>query len=211
MRIVVIVSILAAAGAAFAIARSERTPESEPAPIEAPLLAVADVAAGDMLNLRAAPDARAGQTGALAPDATGIAVTAMATDTVDWVKVEAANDPGGQSGWAHARYLAYDVDGRRIPVRLRCFGTEPFWSVELGYGRADANLAYADEKRTLALGAPVPARARPNLWLVPGTGADATFFALIEKRTCSDGMSDSVYSYAAALRIGGALLDGCCR
>ena len=97
-------------------------------------------------------------------------------------------------------------------MRLVCFGTEPFWGIELGNGRADAELVFDDRRATLALGAPVPARGRFQPWLLSGLDADdRDSFVMVEERNCSDSMSDLTYPFTAQAQIDGTFLSGCCR
>ncbi len=167
-----------------------------------PTLSVTGVSLHDVLNLRAQPDAKSPRVASLPRDATGISADAVAVKGVDWIHIS----KDGKSGWANARFLTYE---HGLPLRLSCSGTEPFWSVEMGYGRGDADLSFADTKQVLALDAPVVARARPDLWSVSSVkGRD---FLLIEKTVCSDGMSDRGYPYTVAVHIGANLLSGCCR
>jgi uncharacterized membrane protein len=175
----------------------------------APPLSVVGVAAGDVLNLRAEPDARSRIVARLAPNARDIVIVGQATQSLDWIMVQRGN----ARGWANARFLAYgDPQQRgRLPVRLRCAGTEPFWGIEVGYGRADANFAFDQRRRRINLAAPMPAAARPRIWLLPGSGLlDATSFLLVEQRVCSDGMSDRSYPYTVVARVGADVLSGCC-
>jgi uncharacterized membrane protein len=180
-----------------------------PAPERLAEVSVSGVRANDVLNLRSAPDARARIVGSLPANAQNIAVVGQSTAGVDWLMI----DKGGVRGWVNARFLSYGERQQfRLPVRLSCAGTEPFWGIEVGYGRADAQLAYEDRGARIALGNAMPAAARPRIWLLPGTGArDRTSFLLVEARTCSDGMSDRSYPYTVAARVGDTLLSGCCR
>jgi hypothetical protein len=168
-----------------------------------PTLAVTGVPQHDVLNLRAQPDAKSAKVASLPRDATGISADAVVVKGLDWIRISR----NGKSGWANARFLAYDNGG--LPVRLSCSGTEPFWSIEMGFGRADADLAYSNRRQTLALEGPLAARGRPNLWSVSTlTSGD---FLLVEKAVCSDGMSDRNYPFKVSARVGRDLLSGCCR
>jgi uncharacterized membrane protein len=174
------------------------------------LVSVIGVRPNDVLNLRAQPGPRSAVVATLPPDATGIAVVGQATQSLDWVMIQ----KGRARGWANARFLAYGDPQQqdRLPVRLRCAGTEPFWGIEVGYGRADAEPAFEDRRARLPLASPVPAAARPRIWLLPSTSqTDATAFLLVERRTCSDGMSEASYPFTVVARVGGSLLSGCCR
>jgi hypothetical protein len=171
-------------------------------------LSVTGVARNDVLNLRAQPDARSPSVGSLPSDATDIDVVAQPTQSLDWIMVQ----KGRARGWANARFLSYGhrLEGT-LPLRLRCAGTEPFWGVEVGYGRADANLAFDQRRARLALATPIPAAARPRLWLLPSANPrDPASFLLVERRVCSDGMSERDYPFTVAVRLGDTVLSGCC-
>jgi uncharacterized membrane protein len=174
-----------------------------------PRLSVVGVAPNDVLNLREAPDARSRIVARLAANARDVAIVGQATRNLDWIMVQRGN----ARGWANARFLAYGDPQQqgRLPVRLRCAGTEPFWGISVGYGRAEADFASTQSRRRIALGQPMPAAARPRIWLLPGTGgADVTSFLLVEQRVCSDGMSDRSYPYSVVARVGADVLSGCC-
>ena len=54
------------------------------------------------------------------------------------VQLVSSSDSGGYLG------SSYFASG---DVRLRCAGTEPFWGIEAGYGRADTNFAFDQRRR----------------------------------------------------------------
>jgi len=168
-----------------------------------PTLAVSNVASHDVLNLRVAPDAKSAKVASLPRDAHGISADAVAVSGVDWIRIS----KGGQTGWANARFLVYESGG--LPVRLTCSGTEPFWSVEVGYGRADADLSYSGRRARLALDGPISAKGRPGLWSI--AARNSADFLLLERAQCSDGMSDRNYPFKVTVRTAGELLSGCCR
>lgn len=84
---------------------------------------------------------------------------------------------------------------------LRMVGTEPFWGAVI----------HAD--RAVLSGADRPERAFPvRSARVTGAGArwdaGAAVFTVV-RETCSDGMSDRVYPFAAEVVVGGETLKGC--
>lgn len=92
-------------------------------------------------------------------------------------------------------------------MRFQALGTEPFWSVKLGAGTATyttpedqkgspAQHAFSFGKDTLRYEWKLDAR---------------TLVLIIAKGTCSDGMSDTVYEWKAALTIDGKTEQGCAR
>ena len=180
------------------------------------LFDVTGVAADDVLNIRAAPDAGAGIVGTLAPDAAGIEVI-RPDDRETWGLV----NTGEGTGWVSLRFLA-----RRpgqffgaVPDRARCLGTEPFWSLDIADGTLEFS-AMDDPSATGRVDAVHPSanrlgRAALSLRLTDPSGAtrrDGVGFLSTE--SCSDGMSDRAYGYRIDLvlgdRSGVAAYSGCC-
>lgn len=168
---------------------------------------VVGVAADDVLNLREAPSAGAAILGHLAPDARGIEVMAIEGD---WAQVNL------DEGRAHAalRYLqAQDGPGwAALQLPLRCFGTEPFWSISVEPALDVAALSRPDTTtRMLELG---PRWPWGDLGAAPSAGlAMRDGFLMLRGESCSDGMSDREYGIAADLFLAGATaerLRGCC-
>ena len=168
----------------------------------APSLSVTGVAANDTLNLHSGPDAKSAKTGTLPPNATGITVVAVDSKGVDWVKIA----KGNVSGWVNAKFLAYEVGA---PVRLTCTGTEPFWSLNAGYGVA--NFDFNGDKTRIALEEPSVAAARSHPWLFTVHGKPASFLLVDNPGKCSDGMSDAVYPYSMLVNAAGVFAEGCCK
>ena len=169
------------------------------------LFDVTGVAADDVLNIRAEPNAGAAIIGTLAPDATGIEVT---EERRGWARVNTAEG----SGWASARYLAYRVDvweEGKLPAAFSCYGTEPFWSATV-------------EGRDLVLSTPEVAETRFPVSAILSTGVfrnptrvvvgqGASLTAMPQQ--CSDGMSDRRFGLAGLFVLTGDdphLLSGCC-
>jgi len=101
--------------------------------------------------------------------------------------------------------------GGALPDPLLCVGVEPFWSLRIG----------ADETRFSQLGdAPVTVDLlsaegpAPGFAVVRFTGAQAGL-AAIQRRDCSDGMSDALHPWSVDLTLEIAdappRLSGCCR
>ena len=176
------------------------------------LFDVTGVAADDVLNVRAEPDARAEIVGALAPDAEGVEVVAHDASG-RWGLVNTAE----RSGWVAMRYLAYRTDvwePAALPEGLRCVGTEPFWSIwpegeRLVFARPEAEVS---GRIAAVLGTGVFRDPRRAL-VAEGEGWRLT--ATLAPRRCSDGMSDLAYGLEASVvrEAGGEaeLLLGCCR
>ncbi|MBL8562916.1 MAG: SH3 domain-containing protein [Gemmobacter sp.] len=173
---------------------------------------VTGVSAGDVLNVRAEPSASAPVIATLARDASGIEVVERRGN---WGLVNA----GEAAGWAYLKYLAPRAEAPwfRVTSTLRCFGTEPFWSLTLAPGAGDV--------RREEPGLP---ETRLKLGAISSTerGASIAFGAegqpggdlLLTGARCSDGMSDRQFgiTVTGTLRPGlsgaaePAALQGCC-
>ncbi|WP_164871373.1 SH3 domain-containing protein [Paracoccus sp. Arc7-R13] len=169
------------------------------------LFDVARVAADDVLNIRAEPDASAPIIGTLAFDATHVEVVEQ---RAGWSRV----NTGEGSGWVSDRYLDYRVDvwqDGALPAAFQCFGTEPFW-------------AFIPQGDSVVLGGPdMPEDTRPvRAVLSTGIFRDPTRAVVADGLTltaipqlCSDGMSDRLFGMRAHVVIHGdvpRMLSGCC-
>lgn len=175
------------------------------------LFDVTGVEANEFLNVRAAPDPASEIVGRLPPYADGIEVVATARDGA-WGRVNV----GEGSGWVAMRFLAPGTDvwaAPGLPASLRCFGTEPFWSLRpegegLAWSTPEATASYVLEA-TLEAG---PARA--PLRVAIGRDGDRRVTLVAAPGACSDGMSDRAFGLTADVILededGPALLGGCC-
>lgn len=166
---------------------------------------VTGVAAGDVLNVRARPDASAPILGVLDPEATGVEVVA-ADGSGRWGQVNLA----GEAGWASLRYLSRQPgqDAGTFPRVAACFGTEPFWNLRL-----DGDVATWSEPEREASGqveARIDASARPDRHGLVARIDGTPLMGVIAARTCSDGMSDRAFGLAFDAIFGDAVLSGCC-
>lgn len=173
---------------------------------------VADVAEGDVLNVRAAPNASAEIIATLAPDATGIEVLGV-NRAESWGRI---NSNEG-IGWVSMAYLdrrpgQWAGNG---PETARCFGTEPFWSLALNAGVATFESPDA-----------LPLEFAPTISVRSNNRIDAHgrvyeselggFVATLRNATCSDGMSDRQYGWSIDVLLvvageGNAqMFSGCC-
>ncbi|MBP1805201.1 COG3650 family protein [Rubellimicrobium aerolatum] len=172
---------------------------AEPFPARA---AVTGVAAGDALNVRAAPSAGAEVLATLPPDATGVEMLGLSPDGT-WARI---GRPEGE-GWVARRFLAEEpADPRAVPVPLACLGTEPFW-----------NLTVTAEGATFS----TPEGERALREIGRGTGFSGFVLAFdddgatrdltVVRAACSDGMSDRPYGLTALVwDRDGPVLEGCC-
>lgn len=169
---------------------------------------VTGVAADDVLNVRAAPDAGAEKVGDLAPDTTGVEVMALRDG---WGQVNA----GERSGWVSMRFLSRtSPEGVTFSSRLRCSGTEPFWGLEIAQGTEATFTRPAGPDVTYSVGTLQAAEGRRDSFLLLGTGPHAWLTAVLRRAQCTDGMSDRAYGIAADIVLTGhsepALYSGCC-
>ena len=168
---------------------------------------VTGVAADDVLNIRAAPEAGAEVIGTLAPDATGVEVLSR---TGDWGLV----NTGERSGYVAMRYLARadGPDWSALEAPLTCLGTEPFWSLQIDPKTGETRFQTPEDEvaRVAAITGSWPALP----WSQTAAVALPDGLAVLSPAECSDGMSDSSYGIAADLFLTGpdrARLSGCCR
>lgn len=171
---------------------------------QAETVEVTGVGFDDVLNLRTEPRAGAPLAGALPPAAFGIEALKR---TDGWVYVRS----GQLEGWASARFLRPQfVPGERPPSPLQCLGTEPFWSFTL----AGDTLSYStpDLKPVAAQVAAVQlSRNSTVVWRVAPKDGPVASATIEARQTCSDGMSDRVFSFSARVETrDGMLLSGCC-
>lgn len=172
---------------------------------------VVDVAADDVLNVRARPDARAEIIGTLAPDEENVEVVAHDASG-RWGLVNV----GERSGWVAMRYLDYRVDvwePGALPDGLQCLGTEPFWSMRPEADRLVLATPETEETGTIIAILDTGIFRDPRR-VVLAEGEDWQLTASLTAARCSDGMSDRAYGLEAMLvredEAGASLLAGCC-
>ncbi len=169
------------------------------------LHAVVGVAGDDVLNIRRDPSGSAPVIGSLGPHQTGVEVTG-ADDSGKWLRVNTQES----SGWAAARFLERAETADYAFARaLNCFGTEPFWSLDIVQG-SKATLSRMDGQ-VLSFGSGLMRRGegRTDRWLL-GFGQGLLVAA---QRSCGDGMSDRHYALDASVVLveqGMTLYSGCC-
>lgn len=171
---------------------------------------VTGVAANDVLNIRAAPTAQATILSGLAPGAGGIEVVALSPDA-RWGQVNL----GEATGWVSMRFLSREADAgwRSGTVPMRCFGTEPFWSISffLPGHQAEFHTPENGGVELLTDSGALPATTFPPTLAIPFAGAHQGM-AVVRPAACSDGMSDGQWGLQAQVYFRGdtAGLSGCC-
>ncbi|MBN2758917.1 MAG: SH3 domain-containing protein [Rhodobacteraceae bacterium] len=171
---------------------------------------VTGVAADDVLNIRAAPDADAPILGTLAPNARGVEVVATNASGT-WGQVNTAES----AGWVSMRFMAargVAIDNFNLPVGLSCFGTEPFWSLDAADGVLrfqTPDIPARDLALWVAQDSSVPGDLRR---MIRFAGPEGPAVAYIHPAACTDGMSDRAYGLRVAVMLGldSGLLTGCC-
>ncbi|MDG1473247.1 MAG: SH3 domain-containing protein [Ascidiaceihabitans sp.] len=174
------------------------------------LYAVIGVAADDVLNIRAEPNAQAELLGAFVYNASGVEVVALSDDG-KWGQVN-VNE---RVGWAAVRYLTPLSD--TAPFFASCFGTEPFWGLILDETGVASEWSSPESKgKVTELETLMTTTVMPRTFAYAGkiqgeNGRVRKFDALMTHKICSDGMSDNLYGLSIDLSlIGGRNLAGCC-
>lgn len=170
---------------------------------------VTGVSAGDVLNIRGEPSARAPLVGSFARDAVGIEVIGLSEDRA-WGLVRT----GEGVGWSNMRFLAREhADAWHSGTHhLTCSGTEPFWSMAFFLPGNRAEFQSPDTSWEVRTDAPnLPRTAFPPSLALPFSGAREGV-AVIRNGVCSDGMSDLLYGLETQVYFRGDAnaLSGCC-
>ncbi len=171
------------------------------------LYSVTGVASDDVLNVRAGPSASEPIIGALAHTQTGVEVTAISGN---WGRVNL----GEGVGWASMSFLVAEPAGRLPEVpSLICFGTEPFWSMDITQSEIAALSGPGSTVIPFLAGRILPASGMVDRYGLNAGGPDGHAALAIRARTCSDGMSDRLFGLEVDVIVGGAqsqVLSGCC-
>jgi len=171
---------------------------------------VTGVAPNDELNIRAEPQASSLRLGALAYNARNIEI--VRTDTkgrwglLNW---------GETTGWVSMRYLRDRPDPLGfLPAKtVRCFGTEPFWSLTIHQGEKSSFQLLGNPKLHGRVGTLNPSNGRRDRLVVQGVDSIGQFSAVLRAQHCSDGMSDREYSIDADVLFHDDRMEyfaGCC-
>lgn len=170
---------------------------------------VAGVGAGDVLNIRAEPSARADIVGHFARDAVGIEVIGL-NEEQTWGLVRINEG----TGWVNIRFLAREhADAWHSGTHsLTCSGTEPFWTFSFFLPSNRAEFVAPDDSWEVRTDAPdLPRTVFPPTLALPFSGAREGF-AVVRNGVCSDGMSDRLFGLEAQVYFRGqsGALTGCC-
>lgn len=175
------------------------------------LFDVAGVSQNDVLNVRSQPSANSDIIGKLSAGQTGVEVVAV-DDSGRWGQVNV----GERSGWASLAYLVRQApDGYRPARRLSCFGTEPFWSLDLIQNQGGEYRDMAQSALRFPFG-----QLSESGNLIGRYGAitqtdDGPLAIIVRREDCNDGMSDRQFGLGLDLVLGGPeasqTFSGCCR
>ena len=169
---------------------------------------VSGVSANDVLNVRAGPGAKNPVVGTLAPDARDVEVIRVEGN---WGLVNTSES----TGWASLKFLERQFDGD-LPngQRLGCFGTEPFWGLNIRQGQtAVLNTPDSPVGEVFGVGLFQRAYAPLTKYVLLGEGGGRELAVVVTQAYCDDGMSDREYGYDATVIVSGAngpVLSGCC-
>ncbi len=169
------------------------------------LYRVAGVATDDALNIRATPSGSADVVGSFGPHQSGIEVVG-ADPSGKWFQVNTEE----QTGWVAARFLQLEPGGDYLLARgINCFGTEPFWSLDLVQGATASFSRMGVEPLLFRAGLLSLGEGRRDRMII-GFGQG---LAVLSAQQCSDGMSDRTYALDASVVLvedGLKLHSGCC-
>ncbi len=167
---------------------------------------VTGVSEGDVLNVRTGPDAATEIVGSLAPGAIGIEVVEEA-DGWGRVNIDEA------SGWASLTYLTRQPgqEDAALPPRLRCGGTEPFWSLVTTGEEVILDEMATNRTRSWPQSQTLRADGRIEPYAIIGPEGEPV--AIVSRTACSDGMSDRAFGLRLEVLVRDEdpyLLSGCC-
>lgn len=166
---------------------------------------VYDVAADDVLNIRAEPSSASDIIGALTPDAKDVEVVRSQDG---WALV----NTGERAGWVFMRYLSAAAQQPSHGYPAQCYGTEPFWSL------SNSNtMVFELAGNTPLTFAPTGGGTSAGMLgksYALGKSDSTRLAAVITRVACNDGMSDRKFGLSVDLLIttetGTALYSGCC-
>lgn len=176
---------------------------------------VVNVAADDYLNVRSDAGVQSSIVTMIPYDAKTVVLTGQKVQqgSSTWVKVVWQ----GKEGWVNLSYLRLaspsvgNTDASSAGVKLRCGGTEPFWSIDITSSQAKYT-----PMDGAAVNLPIKFRGasanNPTIAVVKAESGTKSLGLFLQKvNACSDGMSDINYPYTiTALINGNTVYSGCC-
>ena len=171
---------------------------------------VVNVSVGDRLNMREGPNVSYPITSSLPYDAKNIRVLRWAeeyTGSSLWVKIKWH----GQRGWVNSRYLkAYKKTNTQQKI-FNCFGTEPFWDINIYTNKVKVNTLNGIKFTAPLLFHGRVMNSPAGTTMTNASIGNKSVVVMTEKKQCDDGMSDNIYPYQALVLINGdKAYSGCC-
>ncbi len=173
---------------------------------------VAGVPAGEVLDLRAAPDTGAAVLGHLPANRRNVEIVAL-SENGKWGLMAYADG----SAWVAMKFLkrAERQADETLPEKLGCFGNEPFWALRLnGDSGVFDELEGQAVPMTRQWSGPPQGGAPQSFGLVLKGADGAALHGVISRGLCSDGMSERPFGYSIRAILSGSLgarmLAGCC-
>ena len=164
---------------------------------------VSNVPAGDVLNIRAAPNASSEDLGDFE---NGEILEVIGTNpNGKWSQI---NFEEGEA-WVVSAYLEprapERMEGSKLPLPLQCFGTEPFWQVEITQGGFQFETPEND-----SVFEHITRDAHAFFDVTTALIETESYSALIKYEGCSDGMSNRAYGLSISLFLDSGVIGGCC-
>lgn len=103
------------------------------------------------------------------------------------------------------------IAGGCLPYEFYASGTEPFWTVRISPTEGIVYTSLADNASVWWPFERAAQSAQGNSWAYKTHTDGKTLQLVIQKETCSDGMSDIAHLYKATLTVQGQVLHGCAR
>jgi len=158
---------------------------------------VTGVAEDDVLYMRAKPDATAPIVGALSPVQRGLFFEER---IAGWARVTHRDI----TGWISTNFVTPDFERATPEPKLACSGTEPFWGLTSDETTVTLTSPEGEEKLDAS-----PWTAAVNAGHHVRTAGKYTI-VVTENRLCSDGMSETQYTFSGTVTDGTIIWGGCC-
>lgn len=174
---------------------------------------VTGVASDDVLNIRENPRASAAIVGELGPYANNVEVIGL-SENGNWGQVN-VNET---TGWLSMAYLTLSdrLDGGSyLNKPLQCFGTEPFWDLNIRGGAATLTFMGEGAQEFDITFRGTPAGRANGAGMMIALWDQSRLTASVTPQQCGDGMSDRAFGLGIDLLLekpdGMSVLQGCCQ
>lgn len=154
------------------------------------LFSVANIKEDEFLNIFAEIDRNSEVIATFPWDARDIEITAL-NETGDWGQIN-INE---RAGWVEMQFLEeqFLAGSSLLPRPLICFGNEPFWTLDVGL-TPFAELGWLDGETVRFSGLhTISSASREGRYMMIAENNGKSLHGFVERKTCSDGMSDRVY------------------